>query len=603
MQSLEDFRNDFLRQVNDLANENRAYPVDTFISVILERFKDTLGIKSQIEFCYVDRQRTSKYKSMRLDAASIDDTTFEANLFLADFDEKEKTTLSATDIMNKVKLLCNFCVNAIAGAFNDNTGSPEELIASSLRENLEQINRIHLFIFTTHQISKRVKEYKLPNLPINDSISLELKLDIVDIERIYNLEEGPEDLEINVADFNCSPIPCLKANLSTDIYETYIAIVPGPFLAKIYKEYGPKLLKANVRSFLNMKGDVNKGIRDTIRNEPDKFFAYNNGISTMAKNISIVEEEGKQFITSFLGLQIINGGQTTASLALASIKDKNPLDGIFIQMKLTIVKSSEKEFIRNIAKFANSQTKVTKTDLHSSHDYYVQLETLSRRIFAPVRQGEIKPTKWFFERTKNQYNQPFLTKKIAEINAYKYLYPQKQKVTIEEAAKYLNLAELRPFDVAWGAQENASRFHRLIEKRWDEDNTFCNDTYFKELMGKCLFYKFIKQVISKAEWYKEKKGNLAQLIAYTFSKFVYEASRLSKTIDYLDFWQEQQVNYIYSNDIELIAKIIFDLFYDSSANRTDVREYCKRLECWEDVKSLQFTFSPNIEERLVYLKK
>ena len=601
MQTLDDFRNDFLHQVNELANENRAYPVETFISIVLERFKDALGVKSQIEFCYINRQRTNKFKSMRLDAASIDDTTFEANLFLADFDEREKVTLSAIDIMNKVKLLCNFCTNAIAGAFSANNGSPEELIANSIRDNLERINRVHLYIFTTHQISKRVKEYNLPNLPINDSINLELKLDVVDIERIYNLEEGPEDLEISVANFNCPPIPCLKANLSTEMYDAYIAIVPGNFLATIYKEYGAKLLKANVRSFLNMTGDVNKGIRDSIRKEPEKFFAYNNGISTMAKSISVLEEEGKLFITSFLGLQIINGGQTTASLALALIKDKNPLDGIFVQMKLTIVKSSEKELVRNIAQYANSQTKVTKTDLHSSHDYYVQLETLSRRIFAPVRQGEIKPTKWFFERTKKQYTQSFLTKTEAEKNAYKNLYPQKQKVTIEEAAKYLNLAELRPFDVAWGAQENASRFHKMIEKRWDEDNSFCNDTYFKELMAKCLFYKFIRQTISRAEWYKEKSGNLAQLIAYTFSKFVFEANRLSKAIDYMDFWQEQQINNIYSIDVERIAKLIFDLFYDSSANRTDVREYCKRVDCWEDVKSLQFTFSPDIEKRLVDL--
>lgn len=601
MQTLDDFRNDFLRQINDLASENGAHPVETFISVILERFKDALGVKSQVEFCYVNRQRSGKFKSMRLDAASVDDTTFEANLFLADFDEKEKTTLSASDIMTKVKLLCNFCSNAISGAFNANNGSPEELIANAIRDNLEQINRIHLYIFTTNQISKRVKEYNLPSLPIG-SISLELKLDVVDIERIYNLEEGPEELEIRVSDFNCRPIPCLKANLSTGIYDAYIAVISGTFLARIYKEYGAKLLKANVRSFLNMTGDVNKGIRDSIRKEPDKFFAYNNGISTMAKSINIVEEGGQLFITSFLGLQIINGGQTTASLALAYIKDKNPLDNIYIQMKLTILNTSEKELVRNIAKFANSQTKVTKTDLHSSHDYYVQLETLSRRIFAPVRQGEIKPTKWFFERTKKQYTQPFLTKTEAEKNAYKNLYPQKQKVTIEEAAKYLNLAELRPFDVAWGAQENANRFHKMIEKRWDEDNSFCNDTYFKELMGKCLLYKFIRQVISKAEWYKEKIGNLAQLVAYTFSKLVYEANTISKAINYMEFWQEQQVSSIYTDDVENAAKAIFDLFYDASANRTDVREYCKRLECWEDVKALSFTFSPTIATRLANIE-
>ena len=584
MQSLDDYRTDFIREICELAEENHDHPANTFISVILERFRDTFGIKSQIDYCYINQLHGKK--TMRLDAAAIDITTFEVNLFLADFDEKEKKVLSHKDIIHKVKLLCGFFYNALSGAYNHNIGSPEEIISASIRENIASINRLHLFIFTTGQISKSVKEYKLPPLP---EYNIELKLDIVDIERLYNLEEGPEDFEINVAEHGISPIYCIKAPLDTNQYDAYLAIVPGNFLASIYKAYGAKLLKANVRSFLNMTGSVNKGIRDTIRKSPESFFAYNNGISTTAKDVTFEVVNGQLQIVSFKGLQIINGGQTTASLALATIKDKISLDKIFVQMKMTIVKETDKELIRNIARYANSQTKVTQTDLNSSHDFYVQLETLSRRIFAPVQSGAVKPTKWFFERVKKQYNQPTLTE--AKTKAFRALYPSTQKFNIEDAAKFLNLAELKPFDVAWGAQENAKRFHKNIEEVWSNDQSFCNDWYFKELVGKNLFYKKIKSVVEKANWYKDKKGNLAQIVAYTFAMLVFNAQKIGKNVDFRSFWLEQSIPEVFSIDIFNAAKAIFDMFYNPNANITDVREFCKRLECWEETKKISFDFS------------
>ena len=130
--------------------------------------------------------------------------------------------------------------------------------------------------------------------------------------------------------------------------------------------------------------------------------------------------------------------------------------------------------------------------MYSSHEFYIQLETLSGRIFAPVHQGELRPTKWFFERTKKQYNQPLLTKTKAEQNSYKALYPPKQKITIEDAAKYLNLANMRPFDVAWGAQENAKKFHKTMEQEWDKSSSFCDDLYFERLVGMAIFYRKLK---------------------------------------------------------------------------------------------------------------
>ena len=77
-----------------------------------------------------------------------------------------------------------------------------------------------------------------------------------------------------------------------------------------------------MRSFLQLKGKVNKSIRNTILNEPTMFFAYNNGIAGTASEVNVENVGSQLYITSIKALQIVNGGQTTASLARALLKDK-----------------------------------------------------------------------------------------------------------------------------------------------------------------------------------------------------------------------------------------------------------------------------------------
>ena len=592
------FRTDFIREVNDMAEENKSLPTVTFINKIQLRFADQLGMPTNLDHCYIDRPRQGKFKRMRLDAGSYDPTTMEANLFLADFNEDEMVTLGKEDVLDKVRSLVNFYVNACNGFYPPQASGPEADLANKLKRNRSSLNRLRLFILTTDKLSDRIKEINLPPVAVEGN-DLKIKLEVVDIERIYNNLEGPEEFTIDTDAFGYPPIPCVKANISTDAYETYLAIVPGGFLATIYKEYGGKLLKANVRSFLNMTGSVNKGIRDTIKNEPQRFFAYNNGIATTAKDVEFVNTDRGLAMKSFTGLQIINGGQTTASLALVSVKDRDvDLSNIFVQMKLTIANGDDKVFIRNIAKFANSQTKVTTTDLNSSHEYYVTLESLSRSTYAPVAPGAIKPTKWFFERTKKQYEQPMFQMTKAAKKQYEALYPKKQKINVQELARYIQLYELRPYDVAWGGELNARRFHERIEAKWDEDNSFCDEGYFKRIVALAILYAKIKKLVSDATWYQDKKGNLAQIVAYTFSKLVHSVKEAGFNIDLMAVWGAQEMPACFDQDILGVAKLVFDDFYDPNAAHTDVREYCKREECWKKISAIPYELSDEIMEGL-----
>ena len=385
--------------------------------------------------------------------------------------------------------------------------------------------------------------------------------------------------------------------MNQDKYDAYLAIIPGEFLASIYKKFNSRLLEDNVRSFLNFRGGVNKGIRGTILNEKNNFFAFNNGISATAESIEVkfVPGEG-YFITCFNNLQIINGGQTTASLAATSIKDKADLSGIFVQMKLTIVREHDDDFIINVAKYANSQNKVTAADLNSNHKYYVRMEEFSRKLYTPKLPGKAQ-TKWFFERSRGQYDQQMMQLTKSKIEIFKSENPPSQKLTKTDIAKYLNSADMHPYDVAWGAEVNATKFFASMEADWAKDDSKYNELYFKRLVGKAILFKYIEKMISNQYWYQERNGYRAQLVTYTFSKLAYEIEQMKLKINYLDIWNKQEVSNQFDDDIVNIAKICFDCFYDPSI--PNVSTYCKKKECWDVIKKIPYRLKNELTDILV----
>lgn len=363
-----------------------------------------------------------------------------------------------------------------------------------------------------------------------------------------------------------------------------MAIVPGSFLADIYKAYGPALLESNVRSFLKFNGSVNKGIRETILNEKSRFFTYNNGISTTASAINHVEIEETGKITSFTNLQIINGGQTTATLAATNLKNGADLSGIYVQMKLTILKKLDPDLIRNIARFANSQNAVKTADLNSSHPFYVRMEDYSRRIYAPLSSGEIVQKLWFFERARGQYEQPLMQMTKKQSSDYKLVRPRNMKFTLTDFAKYENAANMLPHYVSWGGQVNAAHFHTNMLKQWEKDDAVFDEYYYKQLIGRKILYEHIGNVISNQIWYQEKRAYRPQLIAYTFSKLVYEAKKINVRIDYQKIWDFQSVNECLDKDIAAIGKVVFDVLYDEKRTVANIETYSKKEECWKIVQ-------------------
>ena len=597
--TLEEFRESYINDINAEAVNTSHYPIEVFIDNAIDILKNDYSLITDMSQCFYEFTKGTKaYRNMRVDAAYLDLPSSTLNLLFAEYNESAIKTITNTFLETKSQLLLNYFENSLKGFFKDaEQADPAVQLARDIRLNVSYIYKIHLFIISTDKLSKAVKTLELPEYTYNGQ-TFKVELDVLDIEAIYKSKLAgfaKEDIIINCSDFGVEGIPCIKADIETEQYESYLAIVPGTFLAEIYKKHSAALLEANVRSFLKFNGGVNKGIRGTILNEKSRFFTYNNGISTTAKSITTVLHPQKGLlITSFTDLQIINGGQTTATLAATNIKYNADLSGIFVQMKLTILKDSDPELIRNIATYANSQNKVKTADLNSSHPFYVRIEDFSRRIYAPLASGQIVQQLWFFERARGQYEQPTMQMTKAQIADYKLVRPKDKKFTLTDLSKYLNAADMMPHYVSWGGEVNAAHFHNNMLKQWNKDNSVYNELFYKELIGKKILFAYIESVVSDQTWYQERRAYRPQIVAYTFAKLVQEAKKLKKAINFRQIWDAQRVLDVFENDVAGIAKLVFDTIYDDSRSTANIETYCKKEECWQIVSKKNYDLSDEL---------
>lgn len=601
MISLEEFRESYINEdINAEAINTSRYPIEVFIDSAVDILQNDYALINGMDQCYYEYSRGSK--SMRVDAAYLDLPMNTINLLYADYNEGEIGSITKTFINQKSKLLINYLEYALKEHFKGaEQADPAVQMAREFKNNITSIGKIHLFIVSTDKLSSTIKALELPDF-IHGDIKIPVILDVLDIEKIYRSRMvgfDKEDLIINCSDYGIDGIPCIKAEIETDQYDSYLAIVPGTFLSDIYKKYSSTLLESNVRSFLKFNGGVNKGIRGTILNEKSRFFTYNNGISTTAEEIETKQTSQGLLITSFKNLQIINGGQTTATLAATSIKNNADLSGIYVQMKLTVLREADPELIRYIATYANSQNKVKTADLNSSHPFYVRIEEYSRKVYAPVAAGQIVQQLWFFERARGQYEQPLMQMTKKQRDDYRLVRPKSKKFTLPDLAKYQNASEMMPHYVSWGGEVNAAHFHNYMLPRWEKDNSVYNELFYKELIGKKILFEHIGNVISEQSWYQEKRAYRPQLIAYTFSKLVYEAKNVKRNINYRRIWDIQKVPDVLDSDIAAIAKLVFDIIYDENRPTANIETYCKRQECWNVVSKAPYTLNEESYDALI----
>lgn len=475
-------------------------------------------------------------------------------------------------------------------------------LAIDILNRYSKVRKYCIYLLTDMEMSKSIKELSATKL-----LEKDIEYQIWDITRLYQLAEsktGKEDIVINLKEFTEHGVPYLPAS-STEDYTAYLCNIPGSVLAKLYNTYGGRLLEGNVRSFLQTKGKVNKGIRNTILNNPEMFFAYNNGIAATAFEMKTESYGETYYITEITALQIVNGGQTIASLAMALLEDKRDgseenLKKIYVPMKLSVV-SPEKsqELIPNISRYANSQNKVSDADLWSNHPFHIRMEEISRRIVAPATGGRQYGTHWYYERANGQYKQETYKATEAQRKRFEMQNPKHQMFNKTELAKFMNTSHALPHIVSAGGQKSFAKFAEWASAQWEKAETNFNEAYFRRIVSMAIIFLQSDKIVKKQSWYNSYKANI---VAYTIAKIIYTVKMEypEKAIDYRNIWLKQGLSIAWVNQIEVLSKQIYELLIDDSRQVENVTEWAKRESCWEAAKKMKIELSPHFLSELMF---
>lgn len=542
-------------------------------------------------------------RKMIMDGYYFDPYDKSCLILVSDFSGDANTSnLTSTEI-NKLYDSMRYLIEASINGYILNSGFEESSIgyglAKDILDNLNDIVKFKFYIITDRKLSDRVKNIKKE--PINGKI---VELNVWDIKRLYDIYSstlGKESIEIDLS--NIGGIPCVKA-VDNDEYDAYLAIIPGDVLANMYIEYGSRLLEGNVRSFLSIKGKVNKGIRNTILNEPNMFFAYNNGIAATSTEIEVQNNSKGLVITKIKDLQIINGGQTTASIANAVLQDKQDVSKISIPMKLSIVDHDKaQEMIPTISRCANSQNKVDEADFFSNHPYHVRLEEYSRKIIAPAKDGNQFGTIWFYERARGQYTQAQMKLSKAERVKFQTKNPKNQLIKKVDLSKYINTFECLPYIVSKGAQSSMRYFAEKIDKDWEKSNTQFNDYYYKKIISYAIIFKDLDKMIAEQDWYKEIKAYKANIVTYTIAVIINQLKKKCPNmgIDYKKIWNTQKMYPSLAKQLLKTSRAMLNFITVDDRPILNVTEWCKKEACWDRAKSLDWPLDQEFIDDLVDL--
>ncbi len=566
---------------------------------------------------------TRRGGNYRIDGYSMNETDGSCCVLVSDYHGPgTEDGVKAKDIEIEFKKIRYFVEESIRNElFKEIKNSAAMEFSRDLYFDHDQITKYRFYLLTdayNRQRSKTIKDQSLDGKTV--------ELNVWDITRLYDLVSSQtqrESVEISFSEFGIEGIPCVKAvdhrNIIADIdvspvaeqepdpdavpenvitYSSYLAVVPGEILSQLYLDYGAKLLEGNVRSFLSAKGKVNKSIQATIKNYPEMFFAYNNGIAATATQIETRRTDEGLVITWIKDLQIVNGGQTTASIAntfLTAKKNEHvDLSRIAIPMKLSVLDHSMAEkIIPKISEYSNSQNKVEASDFFSNHPFHVRMEEHSRKTPVPSKGGNQFQQYWFYERTRGQYNQGKmkLTGKKAELKKYTDRYPEKNIITMLDLAKYMELYKCRPDIVSKGKQKMLQYFAEEIKTTWEKSNTQYNEWYFRRVVAIALIYRKTDEIIKQSPWYKESRSYKANVIAYTMSLIFWHISKEKNSeLDFKRIWNDQAVYEELEDQIDILQYEVYK-FITGSRSVANVTEWCKQEACWKRAQERIWTIT------------
>lgn len=632
--NVEEYREVLHEDIALAANANMSNVADEFLTYVTDILISGEEFDDFTE-CYYEGISRRK-ANMRIDGYAMDDADGSCCVFISDYrGSYESDTINKEAIDNYFRKIRYFVNESIKYELYQELEESTQVYEFSrmLHYDVESISKFRFYLLTDAYNNQRTKNIK------DDEVGGKtVELNVWDVTRIFDVVSSKtqkESVEIILSDMGCSGIPCVKAVEYQDViadievlpkydditgneeeekpenvitYTSYLAVVPGKVLNELYLEYGSRLLEGNVRSFLSVRGKVNKSIQNTIKNYPEMFFAYNNGIAATASEIDTeMTSEGLK-ITRIKDLQIVNGGQTTASIAntlLTARKDENiDIERLYVPMKVSVLEHTMSEkIIPKISEYSNSQNKVDASDFFSNHPFHIRMEDYSRKTPAPAVNGNQFQQYWYYERTRGQYNQGKMKfkPKSSQMKQYETRYPESQVIKLVDLAKYMEIYEGAPDKVSKGKQAIVKVFAENIRSKWAKSDAEFNNFYYKRVCALAIIYKGADDIVKQTNWYKEKHSYKANVIVYTMS-LIFDYIRKNVKgyeLDFMKVWELQGLYPELAEQIKVLCMEVYEYITDDSRPIENVTEWCKRELCWQQAQKQKWTINESFLKTLI----
>lgn len=553
------------------------------------------GILEEPVICHLERGRAAG--AMKVSGYSVPDEDTRLDLFITLYEpggQDEIPTLNASEVDSAFGKIERFLVQATKGLHEQlDPALPEYHMTERIRQLHGQIDRVNLLLFTNCRLAVRQEKKRRPKL---DGVSF--SHDIWDIERFRRLRESGaayEALTVDLRTFPGGGLPCVRLESMDTGFRTCVAIFPGTLLHDLYDEHGSRLLELNVRSYLQAKGKINKGILETLRNDPQDFMAYNNGITVVAEEIVFGRlKDGQSGIHELKGMQIVNGGQTTASIHRAMKEFGADLGRVFIQGKIVTVDPARfNNVVPLISRYSNTQNKVSEPDLQANHPFHIGLERVSRREWSPDQSS-----RWFYERARGSYQTARTREGTTEARRRDFdkKNPAGQRVEKEDLARYENCWRGLAHIVNRGRQKNFTYFMTLVRDELGDlqDGWEPEPKDFHRYMARAILYRDVQRIVKSDPSITSYAINVTN---YTVSML---AHRTGRRIDLDDIWKRQRISPALADLAAHWAPVLHNEFVEyAKRQQVHTDNTLKSQASWEHLLSLDLRIPDSVERELV----
>lgn len=587
--SLEGFHRNFRSDLRELIAERVAadetpFPSEeiVFAEMVMEHVAEA-GICDSPTVCHWNgkignaKLRITGY-AVNSDEAGLD--LFVTHYFGADELKDLRTSDAKATALEGVR----FLFHAADGKLDtriDPTHPVRDLVAT-IRSRWSKLDRLRVFLIT----DGRTKVKRLAAKEVRENM---VTVEIMDTERVFrHTESKPRDeLAVNLINATGQSLPCVHVADSDADYEYVLTAMPGRLIHDLYRRFGPRLLEANVRTFLGSRRAVNKGIVDTLRKEPEHFLAFNNGLVFVSDKAEFDRESDGSLRLSFLkGMQIVNGGQTTSAIYFATRDDRTiDLSHVWVPVKIILPKGSQDEarehLISHVSRFANSQNAVRVSDLSANRPFHLQLEQLANDTWCPDG-----ATRWFYERAAGAYNVMLLREgnTPARRRRLREMIPVRQKLTKNDIAKYHEAWRKKPGQVAMGGEKNFAAFMAFLDGEPASVPNPLDARWYREMIAKVILFKAVQSMTKTKAAKQTFHQGWVNIATYVVSVV---ADRIGDQLDFDEIWVEQGI----SEGLHALLwewAVLVNAEFNRIAPGRQFSEVAKRADTWREVRSAEF---------------